>query len=96
MSTTRFRPNLSAKIPERGEMKRAKREVQDVIRDLSRVVSGAPSEELIETKVADITPVSSTLVSTVTRCILSVLPVLPTLSITTPIDKRREEHTSKQ
>lgn len=89
MSTTRLRPNLSAKTPERGEMKRAKREVQDVIKDLSRVVSGAPSEELIETKVADITPVSSTLVSTVTRSIIPVLSVLPIPNL----EQTREERT---
>lgn len=59
--TTHLRPNLSASRPESGEMRRAKRAVEDVMRDLSRTVRGCPSEEPIETRVADITPVSSTL-----------------------------------
>lgn len=42
-----------------GDTRSAKRAVVDVTRDLSRVVRGWPSEELIDTRVADITPVSS-------------------------------------
>jgi hypothetical protein len=60
MRTTRLRPSVSARMPERGEMRRANREVVDVIKDLSRVVRGAPREELMDTRVAEITPVSST------------------------------------
>ena len=58
-STTRLRPRVSAREEARGEMRRAKSEVDDVIRDLSRVVRGAPREVFMDTKVADITPVSS-------------------------------------
>lgn len=57
--TTRFRPRASARMPEIGEMRSAKRAVADVIRDLSSVVKGCPRELLIETRVAEITPVSS-------------------------------------
>ena len=57
--TTRFRPRLSASIPDSGETIRAKSAVAEVMRDLSRVVKGWPRELLIETSVADITPVSS-------------------------------------
>lgn len=57
--TTRFRPSVSARMPEMGEMRRAKRAVEDVIRDLSRVERGWPREDFIETRVADMTPVSS-------------------------------------
>lgn len=42
-----------------GDTRSAKREVLDVIRDLSRVVRGCPRELWIETRVADMTPVSS-------------------------------------
>jgi hypothetical protein len=40
-------------------MRSAKRAVAEVMRDLSRVVSGWPRELLIETRVAEMTPVSS-------------------------------------
>jgi hypothetical protein len=46
-------------MPEMGEMRSAKKAVADVIRDLSRVVRGCPRELLIETSVAEMTPVSS-------------------------------------
>lgn len=58
-STTRLRPRASARMPDMGEMSSAKRAVADVMRDLSRVVKGCPRELLIETRVAEITPVSS-------------------------------------
>jgi hypothetical protein len=57
--TTRFLPRLSARIPETGDTRRANRAVAEVIKDLSRVVNGWPRELLIETNVAEITPVSS-------------------------------------
>ena len=41
----------------RGEASSAKREVEDVIRDLSRVVRGRESDVWIDTRVEDITPV---------------------------------------
>jgi hypothetical protein len=46
-------------MPETGEMRRAKSAVDAVMRDLSRVVRGWPNELLIETSVAEMTPVSS-------------------------------------
>jgi hypothetical protein len=46
-------------MPHAGEMRRAKRAVAAVMRDLSRVVRGWPNELLIETSVAEMTPVSS-------------------------------------
>jgi hypothetical protein len=57
--TTRLRPRASARIPDIGEITRANRAVAEVIRDLSSVVRGCPRELLIETSVAEITPVSS-------------------------------------
>lgn len=60
-STTRLRPRDEARRPERGEMRSAKREVQDVMRDLSRVVRGRPRELCRLIRVEDITPVSSDL-----------------------------------
>jgi hypothetical protein len=57
--TTTFLPNLSAKYPDTGEIKRAKRAVADVMSDLSSTVSSWPSDEPIDTSVADMTPVSS-------------------------------------
>lgn len=42
-----------------GEMRSAKRAVAEVMRDLSSVVRGCPRELLIETRVAEMTPVSS-------------------------------------
>jgi hypothetical protein len=57
--TTRLRPNVEARIPEMGETRSAKRDVLDVMRDLSRVVRGCPRELWMDTRVADMTPVSS-------------------------------------
>ena len=57
--TTLLRPRESASIPDRGETRSAKSAVADVMRDLSRVVNGCPRELWIETRVAEITPVSS-------------------------------------
>jgi hypothetical protein len=59
--TTFFLPRLSARIPETGETRSAKRAVDEVMSDLSSVVSGRPRALPIETRVADITPVSSML-----------------------------------
>lgn len=57
---THFRPRRSARMPEVGETRSAKREVHAVMRDLSRVVRGRDErEEPMETSVADMTPVSS-------------------------------------
>jgi hypothetical protein len=42
-----------------GEMKRANNAVAEVMSDLSSVVNGCPREDLMETSVADMTPVSS-------------------------------------
>lgn len=45
-------------MPVSGEAKRAKNEVEEVMRDLSRVVSGRlDKDEFIEIRVEDITPV---------------------------------------
>jgi hypothetical protein len=55
---TRFRPRESARRPVRGEARRAKKEVAEVMRDLSRVVSGREERDVfIEIRVEDITPV---------------------------------------
>jgi hypothetical protein len=52
------RPSASASTPVRGDAKSAKNEVDDVIRDLSRVVRGLLERDvLIEIKVEEITPV---------------------------------------
>jgi hypothetical protein len=52
------RPNASARMPVSGEATSAKKDVDDVMRDLSKVVRGrCDSEEPIETRVEDITPV---------------------------------------
>jgi hypothetical protein len=60
MRITRLRPSESASRPLRGEMSSAKSEVEAAMRDLSSVVSGREEREvLIETSVADMTPVSS-------------------------------------
>jgi hypothetical protein len=57
---TRFRPRESARRPLTGETRRAKREVDAAIKDLSSVVRGREDRDVpIETRVADITPVSS-------------------------------------
>jgi hypothetical protein len=58
VSMTLRRPRASARIPVSGEARSAKKEVDDVIRDLSRVVSGRWDREVfIEINVEDITPV---------------------------------------
>jgi hypothetical protein len=58
------RPSASARTPVSGEATRAKKDVDEVMRDLSRVVRGRrDSEEPIETKVEDITPVLQGMVS---------------------------------
>jgi len=55
---TGLRPRRSARNPVTGEAKRAKREVEEVIRDLERVERGAFERSLwMETRVDDITPV---------------------------------------
>jgi hypothetical protein len=59
ISITLFLPRVSAKIPESGEINKANKAVVDVIRDLSIVDNGCPREDLIETNVAEMTPVSS-------------------------------------
>lgn len=52
------RPSASARMPVSGEASSAKKDVDDVMRDLSSVVSGrCDKDELIEIKVEDITPV---------------------------------------
>lgn len=56
---TLLRPSLSAIIPETGDTNKANRAVMEVIMDLSKALKGWPRELLIETRVAEITPVSS-------------------------------------
>lgn len=57
---TRLRPRVLASWPEIGETKRAKREVEAAMRDLSTVLSSWEESEVpIETSVADMTPVST-------------------------------------
>lgn len=52
------RPRASARTPVSGDARRAKKEVEDVMRDLSRVVSGRWDREVfMEIRVEDITPV---------------------------------------
>ena len=52
------RPKESARMPVRGDATRAKKEVQEVIRDLSRVVRGREERsEPTEIRVEDMTPV---------------------------------------
>ena len=59
---TCFRPNESARTEQYGVIRKAKRAVQDVMMDLSCEVKGRfDSEVSMETSVADMTPVSSTL-----------------------------------
>jgi len=61
---TRFRPRLSARTDANGEIRSAKREVHDVMMDLSREVRGLFDRAVpMDTRVADITPVSSGCVS---------------------------------
>jgi hypothetical protein len=58
MSMILRRPRASARTPVSGEARSAKKEVDDVIRDLSRVVRGRWDREVfIEIRVEDITPV---------------------------------------
>lgn len=57
-----LRPRRSARMPVAGETNKANSEVQHVMSDLSRVVSGRWERSLpMETRVADMTPVSSSL-----------------------------------
>lgn len=59
-SITRLRPRRSARTEESGEMRRAKSAVDEVMMDLSSEVRGRfESESSMDTRVADITPVSS-------------------------------------
>lgn len=58
--TTRFRPRSSASEEAKGSTRRAKREVHDVMTDLSSEVKGREERDVpMETRVALITPVSS-------------------------------------
>lgn len=55
---TRWRPRASLREPDSGEARRAKSEVEDVIRDLSRVVSAREERSVpMETRVEEMTPV---------------------------------------
>lgn len=57
---TRLRPRRSARTEDSGEARSAKREVDDVMMDLSNDVRGRPESEVpIDTSVAEMTPVSS-------------------------------------
>jgi len=57
---TLFRPSESARMEANGETRRAKNDVHEVMMDLSRELRALPEREVpIETRVADITPVSS-------------------------------------
>jgi hypothetical protein len=57
---TRLRPRRSARTEEKGETRRAKREVHEVMMDLSSAVRGREESEVPrETRVEEITPVSS-------------------------------------
>jgi hypothetical protein len=62
-NTTLFLPKLSASTPDTGETNNANNAVAEVIRLFSSVVKGCPRELLIETSVAEMTPVSSTRVN---------------------------------
>lgn len=56
----RLRPRRSARSEEKGETSRAKRAVDEVMMDLSREVrSRCDSDVSMETRVAEMTPVSS-------------------------------------
>ena len=58
--TTRLRPRSSASEEAKGRTRRAKREVHEVMTDLSSEVSGRCERDVpMETRVALITPVSS-------------------------------------
>ena len=52
-----FRPYLSARMPVTGLAISAPRLVQEVMRPMSRVVSGWPRSEPMETRVDEMTPV---------------------------------------
>lgn len=57
---TRFRPRASASSDEKGETRRAKRAVEEVMMDLSVDVRSLPERALpMDTRVAETTPVSS-------------------------------------
>jgi hypothetical protein len=60
MRMTRLRPSPSARSPEKGEASSAKRDVEEVIKDLSIVVRAREERSaFIETRVDEITPVLS-------------------------------------
>jgi hypothetical protein len=60
-SMTFLRPSPSARSPLAGDITKAKSDVQAVMRDLSTVERGRFEREVpMETRVAEITPVSST------------------------------------
>jgi len=60
---TRFRPSESARSEANGETRRANSEVHEVMMDLSSEVSALPESEVpIDTRVAEMTPVSSVVV----------------------------------
>lgn len=64
MIMTRLRPRESERRPLIGETMSAKREVDAAMRDLSRVVRAREEREVpMQTRVAEITPVSSIKVS---------------------------------
>jgi len=74
---TRFRPQESATTEAKGEMMRAKSEVQDVTIDLSSEESDLPDSEVpMDTRVAEITPVSSVGCSSVSVLFFSQTPYL--------------------
>jgi hypothetical protein len=57
---TRLRPQESATTEAKGDTRRAKRDVHDVMMDLSSDDRGLPESDVpMDTRVADITPVSS-------------------------------------
>lgn len=59
-SMTRIRPILSARRDAKGDVKRAQKAVDEVMRDLSSGVRArSEREEPMETRAADVTPVSS-------------------------------------
>lgn len=57
---TRLRPSVSARTEENGEIRRAKRAVEDVMMDLSVESRSRPERPSpMDTRVAEMTPVSS-------------------------------------
>lgn len=71
MKMTRLRPSVSARWPVMGDATRAKREVAEVMRDLSRVVRFREERSLrIETSIDEITPVLYDGVSLLYRVVL--------------------------